>query len=476
MKKAVITTSFLFMLCLGQLSAQHEAAPNALAFRWTWNNFQFPISQKFDRYNYTSGAELTYIRHLGKALNLAVPLKVGKAYLPLNADGDAGNADLIGSLDAVLQLKFTKPESKIYPYLLGGAGLMTETTNDWKMNPEFPVGLGLNVLVSPNLYISAETQYRFDLNDNRNQLQHALGIWITLGGGEIEKKPTDRDKDGITDNEDQCPDEPGTPATFGCPDSDGDGVADKNDQCPKEAGKPALGGCPDRDNDGVADHQDRCPDEPGKIELLGCPVTDRDGDGIADKDDKCPDAAGSKYTGGCPDQDGDGLADSDDKCPTIAGTPADKGCPDTDGDGLIDPEDRCPEVAGPASNKGCPELKKEEKEVLQFAMKAVQFETGSAKLLQSSYKVLDDIAQIMREHPEQKLRINGHTDSIGDAGENQALSEKRTKTCYDYLATQGVALNRMSHVGYGETKPIADNLYAPGREKNRRVEFEMYVD
>jgi hypothetical protein len=194
---------------------------------------------------------------------------------------------------------------------------MTETTNNWEMNPEFPVGLGINVLVSPNLYISAESQYRFGLNENRSQLQHALGIWITLGGGEIEKKPTDRDKDGITDNEDQCPDEPGTPATFGCPDTDGDGVANKSDKCPNEAGKPALGGCPDRDNDGIADQLDRCPDEPGKPELNGCPVTDRDGDGIADADDKCPDAVGSKYTSGCPDQDGDGVADADDKCPTI---------------------------------------------------------------------------------------------------------------------------------------------------------------
>ncbi len=476
MKKAFITTTLFMLLLLAQLSAQHESAPNALAFRWTWNNFQFPISQKFDKYDYTSGAELTYIRHLGKMLNIAVPLKIGKAYLPLDADGNAGNADLIGSLDAVLQLKFTKPESKIYPYLLGGVGIMSETTNDWEMNPEFPVGLGLNVLISPNLYLSAETQYRFDLNDNRNQLQHALGIWITLGGGEIEKKPTDRDKDGITDKEDQCPDEPGTVAAFGCPDSDGDGVPNKVDDCPNEAGKPLLAGCPDRDGDGVADHQDRCPDQAGKVELLGCPVTDRDGDGVADENDACPDAPGSTYTKGCPDSDGDGLSDTEDKCPTIAGTPADRGCPDTDGDGLIDPEDRCPQTAGPASNKGCPELKKEEKEVLQYAMKAVQFETGSAKLLQSSYKTLDEIAQIMRDHPEQKLRIGGHTDSIGDAGENLKLSEKRAKTCFDYLVSKGVAPSRMSHAGFGESKPIAENLYAPGREKNRRVEFEMYVD
>jgi hypothetical protein len=144
MKKAFITTCFLLAFALVRISAQHEGAPNALAFRWTWNNFQYPLSQKLDRYEYTSGAELTYVRHLGKMLNLAVPLKVGRAFLPLDGEGTVRNADLIGSLDAVLQLKFTKPESKFYPYLLAGAGLMSETTNDWEMNPEFPVGLGLH--------------------------------------------------------------------------------------------------------------------------------------------------------------------------------------------------------------------------------------------------------------------------------------------------------------------------------------------
>jgi len=413
------------------------------------NNFQYPITQKFDRFEYTSGVELTYVRHLGKMLNLALPLKLGKALLPLDDQGTVRNAEMIGSLDAVLHLKFTKPEARFYPYLLGGAGLMTEIENDWTINPEFPVGLGLNIKAFPNLYVSAETQYRFDLNDNRNQLQHALGIWMVLGGKPKEKKETDRDKDGISDSEDQCPDEPGTPELLGCPDGDGDGVADKYDECPTVAGKKSLAGCPDRDNDGIADHKDQCPDEAGVAELFGCPVRDRDNDGVPDEKDLCPDEAGSILTNGCPDRDGDGVVDKD---------------------------DRCPDTPGPASNKGCPELKPEEKEVLEFAMKAVQFETGSAKLLASSNKVLDEIAKILVNYPEQKLRISGHTDSIGEADDNQKLSERRAKTCYDYFISKGISASRVSHIGYGESKPIADNMFAPGREKNRRVEFEIYVD
>ncbi|MCF8244523.1 MAG: OmpA family protein [Saprospiraceae bacterium] len=446
MKKALFISSLFLLLAASQSNAQSESSPNALAFRWTGNNFQFPITQKFDRYDYTSGVELKYIRHLGKFLNLGIPLKVGKAFLPLDDQGNVRNAELIGSLDALLHLKFTKPESKVYPYLLAGAGVMSEIDNGWEMNPEFPVGAGLNFRVSPNLYLSFETQYRFDLNDNRNQLQHALGIWMVLGG-KTEEKITDSDKDGVQDIDDKCPDEPGPAELMGCPDTDGDGIADEFDACPDEAGNPSLAGCPDRDGDGIADHLDLCPDEAGKKELSGCP-----------------------------DQDGDGVADKDDQCPTIAGLPSDMGCPDTDGDGVIDPIDRCPETAGPASNKGCPELKPEEKEVLEFAMKAVQFETGSAKLLASSNKTLDEIAQIMKNNLGQKLRISGHTDSIGEADENLKLSERRAKTCFDYLIANGVDAKRMSHAGYGESKPIGDNMFSPGREQNRRVEFEMYID
>lgn len=467
--------SLLLVVVSTPLYSQHEEAPNALAFRWTTTNFQYPFSQKIDRFDYTNGVELSYIRHLGKLLNLAVPLKIEKANLPLDDQGNVKSQSVIGSLDALIHLKFTKPENRLYPYLLGGAGLMSEIEDGGKINPEFPVGFGINILTFPNLYLSAETQYRFDLNENRNQLQHAVGIWMVIGG-KSSKKETDRDKDGISDMEDQCPDEPGTIVLMGCPDADRDGIANKLDDCPDQAGKPALGGCPDTDNDGIADKDDRCPNEAGSKALMGCPEKDQDGDGISDNNDICPDAPGSLKTQGCPDSDNDGIIDTDDKCPDLAGPAESNGCPDTDGDGVTDDEDRCPKSVGPASNKGCPELKKEEKEILAFAMKAVQFETGSAKLLESSHKILDEIAQIMKEHPEQKLRINGHTDSIGDDAENLKLSERRAKTCNDYLVAKGIQSSRISHKGFGEAKPIGNNLYAPGREQNRRVEFEMYVE
>lgn len=81
----------------------------------------------------------------------------------------------------------------------------------------------------------------------------------------------------------------------------------------------------DRDKDGVPDKEDNCPDEAGLKTLGGCP--DRDGDGVADKMDACPDLAGPVDKQGCPDSDGDGIADNVDKCPKVAGVPEMKGCP-----------------------------------------------------------------------------------------------------------------------------------------------------
>ncbi len=87
--------------------------------------------------------------------------------------------------------------------------------------------------------------------------------------------PSDRDRDGICDSDDLCPDQPGPAWTRGCPDRDGDGVPDHEDACPDEAGARNARGCPDRDGDGVPDFEDACPDEPGSLAARGCPEAPR---------------------------------------------------------------------------------------------------------------------------------------------------------------------------------------------------------
>ena len=81
---------------------------------------------------------------------------------------------------------------------------------------------------------------------------------------------TDRDKDGIKDSEDACPDVPGLAQFQGCPDTDGDGVADKDDNCPEVAGPVENNGCPwpDTDGDGVLDKDDACPSVAGPAEIM----------------------------------------------------------------------------------------------------------------------------------------------------------------------------------------------------------------
>ena len=168
------------------------------------------------------------------------------------------------------------------------------------------------------------------------------------------------------------------------------------------------------------------------------------------------------------------VADKDDRCPDDAGPYT--GCPDTDGDGVIDPDDRCPEEAGRVTNKGCPEIKEEVQEVLDFAMEAVRFHSGSSDLTDDSYEILDQIADIMDQYSAYNLRIEGHTDNVGEKESNRVLSEGRAQACFQYLVSKGTSPNRMAFLGFGEDYPLMSNSSSSGRKANRRVQFEMTLE
>jgi OOP family OmpA-OmpF porin len=101
----------------------------------------------------------------------------------------------------------------------------------------------------------------------------------------------------------------------------------------------------------------------------------------------------------------------------------------------------------------------------------VFFETAKWALLSESHDQLEEVVTLMNEYPSMEIAINGHTDSRGDKDYNQNLSENRTKSVFEYLVEQGIDASRMEYVGYGETKPIANNKYSDGRQLNRRVAF-----
>jgi outer membrane protein OmpA-like peptidoglycan-associated protein len=100
----------------------------------------------------------------------------------------------------------------------------------------------------------------------------------------------------------------------------------------------------------------------------------------------------------------------------------------------------------------------------------ITFNFGSAEILPSSYPELDKIVEILKQK-KVRVRIEGHTDDQGDAAFNQQLSEKRAEAIKNYLVTKGLDPERFETVGFGESKPIADNKNEVGRSQNRRVEF-----
>ena len=101
----------------------------------------------------------------------------------------------------------------------------------------------------------------------------------------------------------------------------------------------------------------------------------------------------------------------------------------------------------------------------------IVFETTKSNLLAKSFEQLDQLVQLMTEHPNMEIEIHGHTDSKGAANYNQKLSESRTKSVYQYLINKRIKAGRMKYIGYGEDRPIANNETAEGRQLNRRVEF-----
>jgi outer membrane protein W/outer membrane protein OmpA-like peptidoglycan-associated protein len=136
-------------------------------------------------------------------------------------------------------------------------------------------------------------------------------------------------------------------------------------------------------------------------------------------------------------------------------------CADTDGDGVCDEADKCPGT--PAGTKvdsvGCP---------MEQTLKLL-FDFDSAELRPESITELERVVTFMGDVPFAKALVEGHTDSVGTEEYNQALSDRRAKAVFDYLTSRGVDPARLSSIGHGELKPIADNTTAEGRQMNRRV-------
>ena len=164
------------------------------------------------------------------------------------------------------------------------------------------------------------------------------------------------------------------------------------------------------------------------------------------------------------DSDGDGVPDHRDQCPgTPKGVQVDaKGCPlDSDGDGVADHPDQCPATPRGAkvNENGC------------WVLEQVRFDTGKQDIRPESFPALDRVADVLKQNPNVRVVIEGHTDNVGRKTYNQKLSENRAQAVMEYVLQKGIGAERLSFVGYGISKPIASNETAKGRARNRRVQL-----
>jgi len=111
--------------------------------------------------------------------------------------------------------------------------------------------------------------------------------------------------------------------------------------------------------------------------------------------------------------------------------------------------------------------------VKKIVLRGINFDFDKANIKPEFTPVLDEGVDILKSNPDVKIVIGGHTDSVGTPEYNQKLSERRAQSVLDYFAKKGIDKNRMKAVGYGETKPIADNKTKEGRALNRRVELQV---
>lgn len=343
---------------------------------------------------------------------------------------------------------------RVRPFALAGVGLMNVASTEGLAEDEikkdtdfdFHGGVGVKYAVLPQLDIRADARAVFLPNTNNkgfsSDFELLAGAAYKFGGRAAPPPPPlvkDSDRDDIADPNDRCPMEPEDRDSFqdedGCPDldNDADGVPDASDKCPMEAetknGVDDEDGCPekDQDNDGIVGSADKCPEQP------------EDKDGFQD-DDGCPD----------PDNDGDGVADVSDKCPaepeTKNGFQDDDGCPD-----------EVPAV-----------VKK-----FTGVIKGINFKANSADIQKSSFKVLTEAVKVLKEYPDLRIEISGHTSSEGNAAKNLQLSKDRADAVKSYLVSAGIADNRITTAGFGPERPIADNKTSKGRAQNRRIEFRL---
>jgi|RhiMethySRZTD1v2_1073278.scaffolds.fasta_scaffold99552_3 OmpA-OmpF porin, OOP family len=106
-----------------------------------------------------------------------------------------------------------------------------------------------------------------------------------------------------------------------------------------------------------------------------------------------------------------------------------------------------------------------------FVALDIHFATAKAEILPESRPIIDEIVSLLKNRPNLRIGVEGHTDNMGNPAANKTLSNARAKAVAEAIAAAGISSNRLDPAGYGQERPIADNRTEEGRAKNRRVEL-----
>ena len=181
------------------------------------------------------------------------------------------------------------------------------------------------------------------------------------------------------------------------------------------------------------------------------------------------------------DTDGDGFMDPDDKCPTEPGIEPD-GCPlrDRDNDGILDEVDKCPDEPetknGYEDADGCPDEIPEKVKKFTGVIEGIFFEFGKDKIRKKSEPKLSTAVEVLKEFPDIRVEISGHTDDVGTREANLDLSQRRADAVKTWMVEHGIDASRITTRGAGPDEPLESNEKEAGRAKNRRIEFKIVTD
>ncbi|MBI5055473.1 MAG: outer membrane beta-barrel domain-containing protein [Nitrospirae bacterium] len=387
---------------------------------------------------------------LGLGYNFTENWGVEGNFNNINTDADSHGADDVQAyIYRIDGLYHFMPEKKLVPFVAAGIGAITlnGAIKDDGTFALFNYGGGLKYFLTQNLALRGDVRHILfrGKDDQVNNLIYTLGLTFAFGGEEKKEavpppapepsQPKDSDGDGVYDDIDKCPDTPKGVAVdmYGCPkDSDGDGVPDYLDKCPDTPKGVAvdINGCPkDSDGDGVPDYLDKCPDTPKgvAVDVNGCPK-DSDGDGVPDYLDLCPD--------------------------TPKGVEVD--------------------------SSGCPRPVPAARAEKTVDLQDLPFDFDKSTLTEEAQGVLKKNIQTLKENPDVKIRIEGHSCAHGPDDYNLRLSERRANAIKEYLIKEGgISPDRMSTIAYGETRlampeiPTPQNKNSIEAKTNRRVHFEL---